>query len=68
MPQGPIRAVASALHHLGWSLDQAHIINMKDLTFDLTSQSPAMLKHYIRRAYETMRDKEATDKIFNRGN
>ena len=68
LPQGPIRAVASALHHLGWSLDQAHIINMRDHTLDLTSQSPAMLKHYIRRAYDILRDKEATDKILNKGN
>jgi hypothetical protein len=67
LPQGPIRAVSAALHHLGWSLPQAHIISMNDQRLDLTTQSPAMLKHYIRRAYESLRDQEATAKITSRG-
>ena len=68
LPQGPLRAVAAALLHLGWSLEQAHIIRMADTSLDLTSQSPAMLKHYIRRAFVSLRDKEATHAIVCRGN
>jgi hypothetical protein len=65
--QGPIRAIASALNQLSWSLDQAHIIRMADSTIDLTTNSPAMLKHYIRSAYSKQRDQEATRCITARG-
>ena len=67
LPQGPLRAIASALQHLGWSLDKPHIFNTKNQTLDLTTHSPAMLKHHVRRAYDILRDKEATDKIKSRG-
>ncbi len=68
LPQGPLRAMASALNVLGWNLEQAHIIKTNGQTIDLTCHSPAMLKFYIKRAYDCVREKEATDKIVSRGN
>ena len=48
LPQGPLRALGSALKWFGWTMDQAFLIKChKGLTLDLTAGSPAMLRFYL---------------------
>jgi hypothetical protein len=57
LPQGPLAAVAEALHTLQWTMVLPHACGPAEnpLQYDMTIDSPNMLAHFIRQRYEKIR-------------
>ena len=65
--QGPIRALAAALCHIGWLHNgPTTMTSATGITMDLTAGTPTMLNKYLIEDYKKLVDDKITEHLRNR--